>query len=77
MKNLYFIAGLPRSGSTLLSTILNQNPLIHSNAVSGLPWLISTVNTNWNLYEANLENFDLECKKNVLKSIIQIGRAHV
>lgn len=26
MKKFYFISGLPRSGSTLLSTILNQNP---------------------------------------------------
>jgi sulfotransferase len=26
MKNLHLIAGLPRSGSTLLSSILNQNP---------------------------------------------------
>lgn len=26
MKQYYFISGLPRSGSTLLSTILNQNP---------------------------------------------------
>lgn len=25
-KNFYFMAGLPRSGSTLLSSILNQNP---------------------------------------------------
>jgi LPS sulfotransferase NodH len=25
-KRFYFMAGLPRSGSTLLSSILNQNP---------------------------------------------------
>jgi sulfotransferase len=30
-KQYYFIAGLPRSGSTLLSTILSQNPQIHSS----------------------------------------------
>ncbi len=29
-KTFYFIAGLPRSGSTLLSAILNQNPRFHS-----------------------------------------------
>lgn len=29
-KTFYFIAGFPRSGSTLLSTILNQNPRFHS-----------------------------------------------
>ena len=26
MKKYFFLAGLPRSGNTLLSTILNQNP---------------------------------------------------
>lgn len=30
MKNFYFLSGLPRSGSTLLSSILNQNPEIYS-----------------------------------------------
>lgn len=31
MKQYYFMAGLPRSGSTLLSSILNQNPNIYSS----------------------------------------------
>lgn len=35
MKRLYFIAGLPRSGSTLLSNILAQNPDVHATASSG------------------------------------------
>ena len=34
MKQFYFMAGLPRSGSTLISSILNQNPDIHSSANS-------------------------------------------
>jgi len=29
-KKYYFMSGLPRSGSTLLSSILNQNPLFYS-----------------------------------------------
>lgn len=33
-KAYYFMAGLPRSGSTLLSAILNQNPRIHSGPSS-------------------------------------------
>lgn len=32
----YFMAGLPRSGSTLLSALLNQNPDIHSEPSSPL-----------------------------------------
>jgi sulfotransferase len=33
-KNFYFMAGLPRSGSTLLSSILNQNPRFYSGPSS-------------------------------------------
>ena len=33
-KKFYFMAGLPRSGSTLLSTLLNQNPRIYSGPSS-------------------------------------------
>jgi len=33
-KTYHFMAGLPRSGSTLLKSILDQNPNIHANPVS-------------------------------------------
>ena len=33
-KTYYFMAGLPRAGSTLLSTLLNQNPRFHSGPSS-------------------------------------------
>lgn len=36
MKKLYFLSGLPRSGSTVLAAILNQNPDIHTTSTSGL-----------------------------------------
>ena len=34
MKDFYFLSGLPRSGGTLLSSILNQNPEIYSGPSS-------------------------------------------
>lgn len=40
-KQYAFLSGLPRSGSTLLASILNQNPAIHSGANSpmcGMMW---------------------------------------
>lgn len=36
MKNIYFLSGLPRSGSTVLAAILSQNPSVHTTATSGL-----------------------------------------
>ena len=36
MKTFYFMSGLPRSGSTLLTALLNQNPETHSSTNSPL-----------------------------------------
>ena len=36
-KTYHFLAGLPRSGNTLLSAIFNQNPEIYSTPLSPLP----------------------------------------
>ena len=48
MKNIYFLAGLPRSGSTVLAAILNQHPSVHATSTSGLlDILVGTLNA-WN-----------------------------
>jgi sulfotransferase len=41
MKTYHFLAGLPRTGNTLLSSILNQNPKMYSSPLSpvcGMLW---------------------------------------
>jgi sulfotransferase len=43
MKTYYFMAGLPRSGSTMLSAILNQNPQIHSGPSSPVTGLMMAI----------------------------------
>ncbi len=40
-KKIHFISGLPRSGSTLLSGILKQNPAIHADMSSPVASLIN------------------------------------
>ena len=51
---LFFLSGLPRSGSTLLTALLYQNPAIHSEGVSGLCDLMWSAkqsldrNSQWN-----------------------------
>lgn len=42
-KNYHFITGLPRSGSTLLSSILSQNPKFHSSISDPLATLVKGV----------------------------------
>jgi sulfotransferase len=45
MKEFYFISGLPRSGSTLLSAILRQNPEFYADISSPVQSLVmSTIN---------------------------------
>jgi sulfotransferase len=46
MKDMFFISGLPRSGSTLLSAIFRQNPEIYSDIVSPMQEVVTaTINT--------------------------------
>ena len=42
MKSYYFISGLPRSGSTLLSGILKQNPDFYADIASPVQELTET-----------------------------------
>lgn len=53
-KTYHFLAGLPRSGNTLLSAILNQNPNIYSTPLSPLPGLMwDYVNSCSNMEQIN------------------------
>lgn len=48
MKTIHFIAGLPRSGSTLLCNILSQNPKFHATSSSGVLDLVVGIRNSWN-----------------------------
>lgn len=70
-KKYNIICGLPRSGSTLLANILNQNPRFYASKTSGLPSLLSNIKTG---YEEILEHRispDFDKKRNVLKSVVE------
>ena len=51
MKTFYFMAGLPRSGSTLLSTLLNQNPKFYSGPSSPVLGSMYAVEENFTTNE--------------------------
>lgn len=58
--NLHFIAGLPRSGSTLLCNILAQNPDCYSSQTSGLLDVLFGIRNQWdNLIEMRSMDQDL------------------
>ena len=69
-KQYFFLSGLPRSGNTLLSAILNQNPQIYSSPLSPV---VSMLWDNNSLYEKEQSVIMLENKQpvmNVGKNII-------
>ena len=69
MKSIYFTYGLPRSGNTLLSCILNQNPKINTTANSILPSVMFAVEMV-KLHDVVYRNFpDEESFNNILKNL--------
>lgn len=70
-KNYYFIAGLPRSGSTLLANILAQNPRFHTTSTSGIMDVIFGVRNSWDkLIEFQATPNDL-AKVRVMRGILE------
>lgn len=47
MSDIFFVAGLPRSGSTLLMNVLGQNPRHYVSPSSGLVSMVSGVIKSW------------------------------
>lgn len=56
MKKIYFLSSIPRSGNTLLSSILNQNPRIGVTANSILAELLYKMD-QWKLNDVGFNNF--------------------
>jgi hypothetical protein len=61
-KNLHFLAGIPRSGSTVLAAILNQNKNIHVSTTSGLVHVLNALAVSWHSTDLLNKN-DLDRKK--------------
>ena len=68
MKEFYFISGLPRSGSTLLSAILRQNPEFYADISSPVQGLVgATINVITNSESNHL--IDENRRKGILRSV--------
>jgi sulfotransferase len=77
MKKIYFLSGLPRTGTTVLSSIINQNPNIHCTSTSGLLDLLSGVNYVYNeVAQRSLESNEQQIK-NIFKGISDSYYNHI
>lgn len=69
-KQYVFLAGLPRSGSTLLTSILNQNPDIFASSSSPVCDALYHTHIVWNTREALQANPNPVAVQSVLRNII-------
>lgn len=70
MKKYNFITGLPRSGSTLLTSILNQNPRFHSSITDSLCDLVRGVIENSQNAPGMKSVVPVERRKNIVRSLV-------
>lgn len=69
-KKYHCITGLPRSGSTLLVSILKQNPAFHSSISDSLCGLVGNTISNCQRGPGMKYEVPLEKRKNIVKSVI-------
>lgn len=66
----HFISGLPRSGSTLLSAILRQNPAIHAGMSSPVAQLVQQVHENMGPRSEFATMITNEQRRDVLRAVV-------
>jgi sulfotransferase len=76
MKSYYFISGLPRSGSTLLSAILRQNPDFYADIKSPILNLTNSIIEELSKNKTNLLVTE-EQRKNLLYGIFEGYYKHI
>jgi sulfotransferase len=68
-KTYFFMAGLPRSGSTLLSSILNQNPDIYSGPQTDFPRMMLSMYHETQRSESFQSGYNTEGYVNLMRQI--------
>ncbi len=70
-KRFHFISGLPRSGSTLLSSLLRQNPAVHARVASPLFELVQAVQPKLSRQSEFYTFYDNSVRRSVLKGLFE------
>ena len=76
-KTYHFITGLPRSGSTLLSAILKQNPRFHASITDSLATLVKGVIETSQDTPGMKSEVPVERRKNTVKGLFNGFYEHV
>ena len=76
-KTYHFITGLPRSGSTLLSAILKQNPRFHASITDSLATMVKGVIETSQDTPGMKSEVPVERRKNTVKGLVNGFYEHV
>ena len=76
-KTFHFLAGLPRSGSTVLAALLNQHPDLHASPTSGMGEVMFNTFKAWQGSSAEQAAPDEDQIKAVLRGIMDAKYAKV
>jgi sulfotransferase len=68
-KKYHFITGLPRSGSTLLSSLLKQNPRFHASITDPLATMVKGVIDSSNMGAGIRTEVPVTRRENIIKSL--------
>lgn len=70
VKNIHFMAGFPRSGSTLLTSLLNQNPDIYASHNSNVQLTMNNLMAEIPNYESVTSGYRVHGYNQVVKNIV-------
>ena len=76
-KKYYFLAGFHRTGNTVLSSILNQNPDIHSSQLSPLTEYLWVLSNAFNNSENAQRSLDKTGSLNIFSNMLSSMYSHV
>jgi sulfotransferase len=77
MKTLYFLGGLPRSGSTLLGSLLNQHSDIYVSPTSPLGDVVTDIEKSFNTLDIQFTFNRKEISYNVYKAVLANFYNHI
>jgi sulfotransferase len=76
-KTYHFMAGLPRSGSTVLAALLNQHPDIYASPQNDLLSMLYQIQSNMAGYESYKAGLSLDSYEAVLNSMANNFYSHI
>jgi|APCry1669191515_1035360.scaffolds.fasta_scaffold00014_80 sulfotransferase len=76
-KNFIMLSGLPRSGSSVLGSMLNQHPQIYATTTSPLADFLDVVNKEWPVLSQAIVNPDPNQHSNIIAGIIDGAYKHI